>query len=316
MNEILFEENFESGFEAGSPEENKKWYYMSMGPISMSLDAYDVDSENGLRVRPKGKNKKTGEAAFTVTADQKLGQVDHIKWSALANHMTPSGMPGFITSPGKKISFEAVMGGRTYGNEGHPFGDAVSDPQSDLRLGDAVLMVMAPEYMIVFDFFITNTKIYAIYERGRSMGHADADDEAYSFGIPVADRRPEDIHKLRITYDPDKNDVAWFVDDKEVYRAEHVGMLIDRAYMYIDNGGTAREVKSNYFQSGLALFTLLDGAREGVGLVNLTGADIYCNPQKGEPEKAAFVDPESKESSRIFGQGAELFCRRFTVYYE
>ncbi|MBQ7530800.1 MAG: hypothetical protein IJT12_03770 [Paludibacteraceae bacterium] len=311
MKQILFTDSFEHGFAAGVPQEGKPWSYMSMGPIAMSSDEYEIHTANGLEVIPRGRHPHTGEPAFTVTAPQQLGQVDHIKWAALAN----VGTHGFEAVKGKKISFEALIGGRTYGNASHPFGDAVKAPESDLRLGDSVLLVMAPEHMIVFDFFITNTKIYAIYERGRAM-HEGEPYEAYSFGVPVADRQPDDMHLLRIIYAPDTNSVAWFVDDREVYRAEHVGLLIDREHMYIDNGGTAKEVTCRMFQSGLALFTLLDGSHDGKGLVNLTGSDIYFDPQQGEPARPVFVDPDSRPENRLFGQGASLCCHRFSVFYE
>ena len=66
---------------------------------------------------------------------------------------------------------------------------------------------------------------------------------------------------------------------------------------------------------GMGTFSLLDGhLPSGEALVRLSNApNFYFEPSQGEPTPQAFVDEESRESSRLFGQGAELRVQRLSV---
>jgi hypothetical protein len=83
----------------------------------------------------------------------------------------------------------------------------------------------------------------------------------------------------------------------------------------LDHGGQEGPVSPNQLDCGIGMFTLLDaygpGAKE---LVRLSSApDFYFDPQQGEPAPASFVDDNSLESSRLFGQGAELRVAKTVV---
>ncbi len=168
---------------------------------------------------------------------------------------------------------------------------------------------------MVYDFWLTNSKIYAFYERlpfGRqNLGNY----AAFSFQIPVGTRRPDDWHELGIAYDRAAGTVRWLVDDEERFKVDRIGYHIDRRYLTIDHGGTEEAVESRQLNGGMGLFTLLDGYRETEqALVRLSSAEgFYFNPAVGEPETLAFVDEQSNESSRLFGQGADLRMERFSV---
>lgn len=315
--EILFEDRFGGGFDAGFPEDGRAWSYMKMGPVVIDPAEFEITDSDGVHVAPIGKNPATGEPAFTLTQPQHplMGTVDHMKFNVTVNHATEAGLPGFEVASDRIFNVEARLGGRQYGMEGHPFGDAVKDPQADWRLGAPMLMAMCPANSDVFDFVLTNEKVYAIYERGGAFGPEPAKWAVYSFTVPVADRTPDDERLYRMSYDPRANTMRWFIDGEQVYEVEGVGHLIDREYMLVDQGGEEEDAVPPALNVGLGLISLLDGAVDGTALVNLTGAENYYDPRVGAPEKVAFVDPESKDGSRLFGQGADLVCKSFRVFY-
>jgi hypothetical protein len=110
-----------------------------------------------------------GRSIFTrdFPQDERTDQMDHLKFSLLANGPHDG---RFVVPDEGSISVEAQMGATVSGLENQPFGTVVQDAQSDFRLGTGVLMLMDSEHMNVFDFFVTNTEIYAVYERGKSKG--------------------------------------------------------------------------------------------------------------------------------------------------
>ena len=53
--------------------------------------------------------------------------------------------------------------GQTFATAAHPFGAAVADPESDLRLASFAINVIDYETGMVFDTWQTNTRIYPYY---------------------------------------------------------------------------------------------------------------------------------------------------------
>lgn len=307
-------DDFSTGFK------DEAWFYFSAGPY-IGNDGNVTTSNKGLEVVSKGTNPVTGEPAFTRTLAQETengglpGAIDHVKWLAYMNHSSTKGFPGFDAASKKVLSFESTLSGRTFGTTNHPFGDAVTDP-NDIRLASFAMNTMDMETFMVFDFFLTNNQIYAFYERlplGRgTLGNY----AAFSYKIPVAKRNPEDFHNLKISYDKDKGIVKWFVNNTEVFRVDKIGHRIDRKYLILDHGGEEQLVKPDQLVAGLGLFSLLDAAENGKGLVKLSNEEnFYFDPIKGEPNPISFVDPISLESNRLFGQGAKLQVKNINVVY-
>ena len=320
---ILFEDDFAQGFDCAPAEEGKRWSSFAMGPFSPD-DAIVDAVDSGIVAVSRGKNPKTGEPAFVRTVARPEGgqglpgTLDHLKWSASVNHATAAGAPGFEVVSGKKFVIETRLGGRVFGLRDQPFGDAaLSDLDADFRLGAAALVAQDPLTNVVFDFFITNNTVYAIYERVDMARMQLGNYAAYTYAVPVASRKPEDMHDLRIVYDPDARTGSWQVDGVEKLFVDKIGSRIDRTYMAIDRGGEDTEVVPGQINCGLGTFTILDGALNGgPGLVDLGGMPDFYDPQKGEGSPLSFVDPDSREESRVFGQGVELRCEYFRVSYE
>jgi hypothetical protein len=326
-------DDFQAGFSAtvtpGAP--GARWFYFSAGPY-VGDDGIETTSERGLRVVPKGTNPTTGRPAFTRTLGQEAtsgglpGGLDHVKWLAYANHIASTSFPGFDAESGQELACETRLSGRTFGTAGHSFGGRVQNANDDLRLSGVAFNAIDFETFIVSDFFVTNERIYALYERlpfGRpSSGGTLNEYASFTFTVPVATRSPGDQHHLKIAYDRSHGVMRWLVDGREVLQVNRLGHRIDRRHMVLDHGGTETLVQPRQLACGMGMFTLLDASRPGQpaadplsdGLVRLsTAPDFYFNTRRGAPTAQTFADPSSLPSSRLFGQGAELNARRLVV---
>lgn len=239
--------------------------------------------------------------------------LDHLKWLVHANHTSVGGFPGFDAVPRQELRFEAVIGGRTHGTSGHPFGGAVRNPYGDPRLACVAMVAVDYESGLVCDFMLTNTRLYALYERIPFARTPDHHYAAFTYAVPAGTRQTEQEHTLAIAYDRDAGVVRWLVEGREVYRVDRLGHRIDRRYLVLDHGGVEEMVRPRQFAPGMGLFTILDGGGpDGFGLVRLSDQpDLYFDPRREAP--ARFVDEASLPESRLFGQGAEIHTRRYTV---
>jgi hypothetical protein len=120
---------------------------------------------------------------------------------------------------------------------------------------------------------------------------------------------------LEIAYDRLAGVVRWVIDNHEVFRIGSIGRRIDRRFMTLDHGGVEADLSLNQLDAGMGFVTLLDGFLPSrIGLVRLSNLPyFYFDPEAGEPNLLTFVDGSSAENIRLFGQGAELRVRRYTV---
>lgn len=321
----LFHDEFDDGFLVDGPD--ARWALFALpgadgGVAFVGDDGSATTSEQGLDVISGGTNPETGEPAFTKTVPQEGGDptalpggIDHVKWLVYTTAVASSGMPGYDAERGSELVFRTTMSGQTYGTGNHPFADGVIDPDDDLRLAGLTFNTYDPESWMVFDFWLTNKRIYAFYERlpfGRAQQGNYA---AFSYQIPVGDRSPEDWHELTIAYDRAAGVVRWLVDGVEGFRVDRIGYHIDRQYMTIDHGGDEGLIEPRQLSGGMGLLNLLDGALpSGRALVRLSEVEgTYFDTLEGEPVVQTFIDDTSAEASRLFGQGAQLGMEHFTV---
>ena len=139
-------DTFKDGFSVGAPD--AKWFYFGAGPFVGDDGITTTSRSSGLRVVSRGTNATTGEPAFTLSLGQEgsadnpfglPGTIDHVKWFAHMNAVTPSGIPGFEAVEGQELSCEATMSGETFGTAGHPFGSAVANAEDDFRLATVTM---------------------------------------------------------------------------------------------------------------------------------------------------------------------------------
>jgi len=270
-------------------------------------------SSDGLTVVP------VSGTGFTATCGQDSpggGRSDHIKWSALLRRRASSGVPGFDVPSDGVLDLAATMSGRGTGVDRHPFGSAVADPWSDLRLAAACLVTTDFESHLVFDFALTSGTVYALYERVASPGAGYA---AFSYAVPVADRAADQWHDCRIRVDRGGTRVTWLLDGQVVLGTDRLGhRAFGREHLLVDHGGVEETVRLRQLACGLGTFTTLDGAGpDGRGLVRLDSApDFYYSPRHGAPVAQTFVDDASLPTSRIWGAGAVLRVRHVDIAVE
>ena len=317
-------DDFSKGFTVGDPGTAAKWFYFSAGPF-VGNDGVATTSNKGLRVAPSATNPSTGMPAFSLTlgqegsADNPFGLpagIDHVKWLVYANAISTMGYPGFDALPGRELTFDSWVSAQSYGNEQHPFGSAVADPDDDIRLAASAMPTIDFETYLVSDFFMTNKRIYAVYER-LPFGRTATDNyAAFTYAIPVADRKPGQQHHLTIGYDRSANVIRWLVNDVEVFRVTRPGYrLPSRQYMILDHGGVERDVVCNQRDFGFGMFTLLDaGNPSQQALVKLSSVDgLYFSTALGSPVPQTFLDPLSEPGSRIWGEGAVIQVQKARV---
>jgi hypothetical protein len=287
---VLLAEEFKEGLDL-----THTWALTSIESFTAD-DGVVSSSPNGLRVRASGTNPATGEPAFTLSG---AGELDHLKWMADTRRVSANAYPGFDAVPGEVLSCTMWGSGQTFGTAAHPFGAAVIDPQSDLRLASFAMNVIDYETGMVFDTWQTNTRIYPYYERLETSGPATY--QRFSSIFPGVERSPVGEDKVALAYDRSAGVVRWIINDREAARVDRIGFPSADATMLIDRGGTPRRAAPRQLNCGMALFTLMDGGQppSGTGLVSLGG--LYEIP-------SSFV-----EGPTLFGQGAEMRVRKFEV---
>jgi hypothetical protein len=289
-------DDFSEGFRDSGPD--ARWSYSAAGP-HVADDGEATTGLGGLRVVSRPFTR-------TLAPEQENefglpGTLDHVKWLAFTTHTASTGVPGFDALPGQELAFETSFTGRTHGTDGHPFGAAVL--ADDLRLAAVAFNAFDQETFLVFDFFLTNTQIYAIYERLPFAREALGAYAAFSYAIPVATRSTGDRHSLKFAYARSAGVVRWLIDGIEVFRVSRIGYhLPGREHLVLDHSGTESAAEPRQLNAGLGIFTLLDatGPVGGPGLVQISTAEGYY------PAAQPFLDPASKKTSRLFGQGAEF----------
>lgn len=261
---------------------------------------------------------------FTLTDNS---FVDRFKFFLLSNQ------PFTIPATGE-LSVSAKIKTAAFGVDLQPFGSQVQDPQSDFRLAATSLTVADLQSGLLFDFFITDTKIYAIYERLEFYRPALGPYAAFTFAMPVGNTLPNQTHTYSINLNGAEKSVRWLVDGVEVYKIYTAGSLISRTLMTLDLGGVEQRTFPLQVQVAFGTVTLLNyyspcnvqipvpgpalqcqfPANE-TGLVQLNLPGAQYNPRFGQPVPAAWVDNGANPAYRLFGQGVIMAISDLTVGY-
>ncbi|USQ84487.1 DUF6081 family protein [Streptomyces phaeoluteigriseus] len=312
---LLFHDDFRDGFSTTGP--NAAWHTQDVAGVAGG-DGVAHTSALGLAVVPTGVNPATGAPAFVSTTGQQAdggeGTRDHVKWTAMPTRTARSGLPGFDTPATGALVCTTTLAVTTHGTGDHPFGDAVTDARADPRLACGSMITADLETASIFGFFVTDTRVYANYERLRLPGTTYA---AFTYAVPVAVRAPGDVDTLRITLDRARATVTWEVNGREVLSVDRIGHpVLDRAHLLLDHAGEPEDVSPRQLITGIGMFTLLDGAMdaEGTGLVRIDSAPShYVNPRAGAPFPQKFLDERSLPAHRVWGQGVALNVRDVSV---
>jgi hypothetical protein len=308
-------DDFQDGFTVDSP--GAKWFHFRSGPF-VADDGITSTSPEGLRVISRGTNRRDDQPAFTKTVAQENenggipADLDHPKFLIYANHVASSGVPGFDAAPGAVLSLETWLNGASFGNSENPFGSAVTDPGDDLRLATYAFNCIDFQTFTTFDTFLTNERVYAYYERLPFGRDALGDYAAFTYAIPIGTR--SGWEHIRLAYDKSAGTVTWYLNGRRAFQVTRIGRRIDRRFMLIDHGGTEQDISPDQIAPGFGTFTLLDAQQDGTGLVRLSNAPgSYFDTDAGEPTPGRFLDDQSLDTNRLWGEGALLQARQLMV---
>jgi Family of unknown function (DUF6081) len=191
-------------------------------------------------------------------------------------------------APGDRGIFGVATAMRveTFGTENNPYG---VDP-GDVRLGCGALNTIDLKTWMVFDFFVSGSRIVPLYERLPFGANTDDPYPAFSELIPVgAATKQGEWHHYAIRYDRTQDRVEWIVDGKTVAVREAVGA---------PPGERGPIVKIDSMKIGGGLFTMY--------------GDL-CNDcrRSGDRPGIAGLDPRYEQT--LFGQGARVEFKPFVI---
>jgi hypothetical protein len=251
MGQLLFMDDFAYGFSTG--DGGSRWRLRPVGGLPAG-DGIVTTGPEGLVVVPTATDPTTGQPAFAAEVGaEPLGDADHLRWAAMANRTSSAGFPGFDAPAEGPLSVTAELGVEGFGLDRHPYGDAVPDPHRDLRIGAGVLVTIDMETGMVCDFIVTDRCVFAVYER---LGFPGTEHAAFSYAVPVADRKPGDVHRLTVSYDAASTTARWFLGDDEVLAVDRLGhRVLDPSHLKRDNGRPEVSASPRQLTCGVGLFT-------------------------------------------------------------
>ncbi|WP_328914226.1 MULTISPECIES: DUF6081 family protein [unclassified Streptomyces] len=273
-------------------------------------DGYARLTGRELVVQSRGTDGTTGEPAFTWASDPG-GPDDHLKWAALVAHTATSGLPGFDAPDAGELVGSVEMSAQVFGAARHPFGDAVRDPGTDPRLAVGAFLVLDRETRAVFDFFLADRQVFAVYERLPGDGGGDA----FAYAVPVGERSPEQVHRLEVALDRARRRARWILDGRTVLTVDPVGAPLPPAHTPHLALGRARsapvDAAPRQLTFGLGMLTWLGAAGpDGRALVR-TSAPTGPATEGAVPH--GYVDGHGRRENRLWGQGVRLRVRRLSV---
>ena len=222
---------------------------------------FDYSNDDGVATQSPVTGLTVNSNPFTFASPDPKN--DHPKW--LAYYKTP-----FPLSDCHEVVFETNIAAQQYFptvTEGAPpeaYRDRIRNVNDDIRLASGAFNLIDLESYMVFDFFISNTAIYAFYERlpfGKTLTH---DYAAFSNAIWVARRSGVDplqeFVRLAIGIHRGKGIVTWYVDGTPVFSINRIGYRANEAFRLLEHGGDEEIVKINSMYMGFGTFSLLDMA--------------------------------------------------------
>lgn len=291
------------------------WFYFGAGPFI---------ANDGVLVCGKTGGSITSNPFTISVPNSPTPALDHPKY--LAFDATPKNVPA-----GGKLFLEWDMSVETFNTENSPFPEQVLQGINDVRLALGGAVAIDFVNSLVFSFFLTNDRVYAVYERLPFSREALGNYFSYVYFVPVAKRKPCQFHRLQLVLDDEKKSVRYIVDKKLGLVANKVGFPLTDSTPSFDLGGTPALAFPTSVNIGLGTFTILDfypastdikgenpcgypAIREALVNAGDASAPPSFNPVLGAPNLASYWDPIGTNiQNHIFGQGAAIQIKKMTA---
>ena len=192
----------------------------------------------------------------------------------------------FGPGDGGMFGVAAAMRVTTFGTENNPYN---VDP-GDVRLGCGALNTIDLKTWMVFDFFVSGSRIVALYERLPFGAGTDNPYPAFTELIPTdAATKQGEWHRYAIRYDRARDRVEWVVDGRVVATRDAVGA---------PPGERGPIVKIDSMKIGGGLFTMY--------------GDL-CNDRQSTGDRRAAPGLDPRYERTLFGQGARVEFKPFEI---
>jgi hypothetical protein len=192
----------------------------------------------------------------------------------------------FGPGDGGVFGVAAAMRVTTFGTENNPYN---VDP-GDVRLGCGAFNTIDLKTWMVFDFFVSGSRIVALYERLPFGAGTDNPYPAFTELIPTdASTKQGEWHCYAIRYDRARDRVEWVVDGRVVATRDAVGA---------PPGERGPIVKIDSMKIGGGLFTMYG---------DLSNDRQRTGDRRGRPG----LDPRYERT--LFGQGARVEFKPFEI---
>lgn len=309
---------------------NANWFQFAFGEFTAN--------DGVLTCGPRGGRLDSNPFTLTVP-NSSVPQLDHTKW--LAYDATPKPIPA-----GGKLFVEWVLSLTAFNTVPNPFPQGVVQGQNDFRFATGGAATLDLTNSLAFDFFLTNNRVYALYERLPFTRGSQGDYDSFTFFIPIAKRKPSDMHLLQLILDDETKTVTYTVDKRHGLTVHNVGTRLANQAPVADLGGTPELVFPTTLTIGFGTFTLLDfypaatqlkhccdhgcnvcGNGDAIhpcdyppireALVNGANENALpqYNPILGAPNLASFWDPVGTDPNHhIWGQGVVIDIKSIRAY--
>jgi len=245
---VLFADDFTGEWNApGAPA---RWQPRQLSWLPEG-DGVVTTSPEGLSVVPTGKNPETGLPAFARAPEGHDGS-GHLRWAAFAVPESGDSRKGFPLPAAGEFRAEATLSAELHGTDRHPYGDALDDPDASLTCGMAAMICVDMDSGLVFDFALTNSRVWALYER---LPRPGAIHGTFSYAVPVAERSPRTRHELAVAVDAEAGVARWLLDGDEVFTVSGFGLrLASDEYLAHADQGPEEQVTVRQLLLGIGLF--------------------------------------------------------------
>ena len=253
--EVLFYRNFkESAFTVADSEADTDFVYLTIPGVMVADDAEATqDDSKGLLIKNP------------VYQARYAGIADHVKYLAITRQTFPvpgRAVPGEPYVPSHyddcEVYYEAKVAFEGLNLEAvlDKYGDGIANIEDDIRVSAGSINLIDPVTGMVFDFMISNRRIYALYE------HLPQNDltDVFTMAKAVGQIRPGDRVTLRIGYNRHRQTVTWYLEGNPVYQVVRPGYPPADSSLLMTNGQEVmpRDLFSTDLVVGFGLFTLLD----------------------------------------------------------
>jgi hypothetical protein len=192
----------------------------------------------------------------------------------------------FGPGDGGVFGVAAAMRVTTFGTENNPYN---VDP-GDVRLGCGAFNTIDLKTWMVFDFFVSGSRIVALYERLPFGAGTDNPYPAFTELIPTdASTKQGEWHRYAIRYDRARDRVEWVVDGRVVATRDAVGA---------PPGERGPIVKIDSMKIGGGLFTMY--------------GDL-CNDRQRTGDRRGRPGLDPRYERTLFGQGARVEFKPFEI---